>query len=157
MVGKAQFSPAVVHDGSQQIVDLGRALLEAVVHVDLMLVVVLEGLHDVLKVRVLSRRPDQGALPHPASPPEAHDRRAMGSVAYLNVREVRNGVRPWPWLREHGIPTTSGPRSFAAGLGRKGSPTSMTTAISRRDSTAMLHSTNRHELSRRSPAALRER
>lgn len=46
-------SPAVVHDSSQQIIDLGRASLEAVVHVDIVLVVVLEGLHDVLKVGVL--------------------------------------------------------------------------------------------------------
>lgn len=60
-------SPAVVHDGPQQVVDLCGTPLEAVVHVDVVLVVIFEGLHDVLEVRVLPRSPDQRALTHPAS------------------------------------------------------------------------------------------
>lgn len=63
----SQGSPAVVHDGPQQVVDLGRTPLEAVVHVYVILVVIFERLHYVLEIRVLPRSPDQRALTHPAS------------------------------------------------------------------------------------------
>lgn len=59
-------SPAVIHHRSQHIVDLRRAPLEAVVHVHVVLVVVFELLHDVLEVRVFTRRSNQRAFPYPA-------------------------------------------------------------------------------------------
>ena len=42
--------PAVVHDGPEQVVYFRRAPFKAVVHVHVVLVVVLQHLHDVLEV-----------------------------------------------------------------------------------------------------------